>query len=114
LALQGRALALYRLVRVAALLDAAFVIGWTATLAWMASDVTRLSGRLDPWLRALQLVGVLGLIGGAIGLWNLALVLADGQRGYWAKLSNLAIVLAFAVVAWFAFCINAFSPGLSY
>jgi CubicO group peptidase (beta-lactamase class C family) len=114
LSLKGHALALYRLVRVTALLDVVFIVGWGATLAWMSSDIPRLSGHLDPWLRALQVVGALGLVGGAITLWNLALVLMDSQRRYWAKLSNLAITMAMAIVTWFAFCINAFSPGLNY
>jgi CubicO group peptidase (beta-lactamase class C family) len=112
--LTGRPLALYRLVRMTALLDIIFLVGWTATLVWMSSDISRLNGRLDPWLRALQVVGALGLIGGALALWNLIEVFIVGRRGYWAKLSNLAIVLAFAVVTWVEFCINAFSPSLNY
>ena len=112
--LKGRDLTLYRLVRLTALLDVAFLIGWAATLVWMGSDIPRLNGHMDPWLRTLQGVGVLGLIGGVIALANLVLVFVDARRGWWAKLSNLAIVLAIGVVTWVALAINAFSASLSY
>jgi hypothetical protein len=41
-------------------------------------------------------------------------VLTDSRRGWWAKTSNVAIVLAFATITWVEFCVNAFSLSLNY
>jgi CubicO group peptidase (beta-lactamase class C family) len=112
--LTGMAATLYRGVRVTAILDLLFLVGWTATLVTFGSNIPLATDSSDPWLRMLQAVGVLGLIGGAVAVWNLILVLGDSRRGWWAKLSNVAIVLALATITWVEFCIHAFNPSLNY
>ena len=105
---------LYRGVRVTAILDLLFLVGWTATLVTFGFNIPLAAESSDPWLRALQVVGVLGLIGAVGAVWNLIRVLTDSRRGWWAKLSNVSIVLAFAMVTWVEFCINAFNLSLNY
>jgi CubicO group peptidase (beta-lactamase class C family) len=112
--LTGVAATLYRGVRVTAILDLLFLVGWTATLIAFDSNIPLAADSSDPWFRALQLVGVLGLIGGGVAIWNLTLVLTDSRRGWWAKLSNVAIVLALATITWVELCINAFNLSLNY
>ena len=112
--LKGSAAALHRVVRATALADLLFLIGWAATLILVTLDLTRANAQLDSWLRALQLLGVLGLLGGIVCLGNLFFVLKDDQRGWLAKLSSLLIVVAIGVVTWVEFVVNAFSPSLSY
>ncbi|HXQ17304.1 MAG TPA: serine hydrolase domain-containing protein [Caulobacteraceae bacterium] len=114
LPLSGRAAMLYRLVRLTALVELAFLGLWVTTLATIANAPEKANSDLDPWLRSLQGLGLVGLIGAAVALLNLILVLADAKRGWWAKLSNLVIVLALGVVTWAAFAINAFAPSLNY
>jgi hypothetical protein len=97
-----------------ALVNLAFLIGWAATLVFVFLHLTHANARLDPWLRALQAVGVLGLLGGSVALWKLIFVLQDNQRGWLAKLSNLLIVVAVGIVAWVEFVSHVFSPSLNY
>ena len=112
--LSGRAAVLYRMVRLTALVDLAFLGLWVMTLASIANNPASANAGLDPWLRTLQVLGLVGVLGGGVAAVNLVLVLADTKRGWWARLSNLAIVLAMGVVTWLAFAINAFSPSLNY
>jgi CubicO group peptidase (beta-lactamase class C family) len=112
--LKGSAATLHRLVRVTALVDLLFLTGWAAALIAMSLDLTRANARMDPWLRALQALGVLGLLGGGLALWNLVLALKGGQRSWSARISSLAIVMALGVVTWVEFIVNAFSLSLNY
>jgi CubicO group peptidase (beta-lactamase class C family) len=114
LPLRGSVARLDRVICATALVNLAFLTGWAATLIFVFLHLTHANTRLDPWLRALQAVGVLGLLGGGVALWNLLFVLQDNQRGWLAKLSNLLIVVAIGIVAWVEFVSHVFSPSLNY
>jgi hypothetical protein len=110
-ALSGRPAMLYRLVRIAAILVFALVVGWVVVLG---GGFASFDTPLDKWLRLLQLVGVIVILGAVAGLWNLATVWRDGSRSWWAKLSSLLVAGALASAVWFIFALNLITLSLDY
>ena len=62
--LKGASAVLYRLVRIAALADVVLAVGWLVLMSLIEKDVGLLNDPIDPWLRALQVLGVIGIAGG--------------------------------------------------
>jgi hypothetical protein len=110
----GRAALLNRAVGATALIDLIFVGGFVVIFAFVVSDLAILDASLDPWLRMLQILGVLAVVGAGVALCNLAVVLGDKERGWWTKLWSTAIALACVEVAWFAFAYKLISWSVDY
>ena len=49
---------------------------------------------MDPWLHLMQVLALLGLIGGAVALWNALRAWGSRSRGVWSKLGETLIALA--------------------
>ena len=98
--LRGLSALLYRLVRLAAVVDVLLALGWMTLLAAMGKSITLLNDPLDPWLRTLQVLGVLGLLGAVVGVLNLVQVFRGGGRSWWSKLTALALAFATVSAAW--------------
>ena len=98
--LRGYSAVLYRLVRLAAVVDVLLAVGWTALLTVMSKSILVMNDPLDPWLRALQVVGCLAVLGGVAGVLNLVQVFRDDGRGWWAKVTAVAIAFTTVSVAW--------------
>ncbi len=110
-ALSGRAATLYRLVRVAAIVDLALAVGWIMVLV---RGFGSFDTPLDIWLRVLQFVGVLAIVGAVIALWNFATVLRDGSRGWFAKISSALLAAACLTPVWCIFVLHLITPSLNY
>ncbi|MGH6986330.1 MAG: serine hydrolase domain-containing protein [Caulobacteraceae bacterium] len=91
----------YRLVRVSAWVEVALVVGWAALVLAMLQNLNFTNDPIDPWLRLMQVVSVLGVIAIIPALWNLVLVWRDGTRSWFAKLCSLVWVLAIGVIIWY-------------
>ncbi|HWE44870.1 MAG TPA: serine hydrolase domain-containing protein [Caulobacteraceae bacterium] len=109
--LSGRPAMLYRLVRVSAIVALCLVAGWMMLLG---HDFGSFDTPLDKWLRLMQLIGVLTILGAVVGLWNLATVWGDASRGWWAKLSSLLIAVALLSAVWFIFALHLITLSLDY
>jgi CubicO group peptidase (beta-lactamase class C family) len=114
LLLRGQAQALYRLVRVVALLDLIFLSGWLIFLLLGSKHLALLSDASDPMLRLIQLVGVVGLIGLIPVLVYLVSIWRNHSRGVWSKLSNSTIAFACLATAWFTFGYHLLRLSLNY
>ena len=110
----GRRALVYRLTRVVALLDVVFVVGMIVTIISTASNEAALDGDSDGLFRLFQIVGLVGLSGLAIGLWNLSEVWWDKASGWWAKLTALLNMLAFCSVSYLGFAIHFLVASLKY
>ena len=98
--LTGLSATAYRLVRLAAVIDVVFAGGWLVALSLISKDITILNDPIDPWLRLLQILGVLGIAGGVVGLFNVVMVWRDRGRGWWAKLASVLMAFATIGAAW--------------
>lgn len=90
---------LRRCVRVVCLLDLGFLIAFALTCIAAASDISRLSPRLNPWLHFLQIIGWVGILGLAVAALNA--VSAWKNRGRSVAIGETLLFLACAEFAWF-------------
>ncbi len=110
----GVSAALYRLVRLAAVVDVLLVIGWLILLSAFEKGITVLNDPLNPWLRALQVLAVLGLLGALAGVFNLVQVFRDGSRNWWAKVTAVALAFATVGAAWLIIGQHLITQGLEF
>jgi hypothetical protein len=103
-----------RLTMVVVAIDLAFIAGWLALLAQLATGHAEVFvPGLDRWIRLLQLVGVLGAVGAAAGVWHAAE--AWSQSGRWMpKLARSALALAAIAIGWFSFAFHLITPRVRY
>lgn len=102
------------LVRVAALADLVYLVGWYfAFQPIFVNELDVYGTTLDALLRTMQFAGVVPLAGAALGVWNSWLTLRS-DRHWAAKLGNLLLALALLGVVWAAWAGNLFSFNLEY
>lgn len=97
--------------RYAALAAVVFVLGWLVFM--MVAGVTALDVKLDPWLRVIQFIGLLCVVGAGVAVWN-AWLTCTGPRRVWAKLWSVLVALALLDLVWFSFTFGLISAGLNY
>ena len=101
------------LVRIVCLLDLVFVLSPLALLPAFG-DPGILSSRLDPWIRLLQIVGWLGVVGTLLALYNFVRSWANEKRWWFTKIADSAIALASVGFVWFIFNWNMLHWTLNY
>ncbi len=112
--LRGRAATVYRLTRVAAMIDLAFLGGFLGALTYGGTHLEFFDTTNDWMFLGLQMLGVVAVIGTGFPLYELWLALADRARPWWTKLTDLLIALAALAVVWFAFSLNFVNFHLNY
>jgi len=110
----GRRALAYRLVRVVAILDVAFVVGMVMTIISTASNEAALDGGSDGAFRFFQLLGLLGLAGLVVGPWNLAEVWRNKTSSWWAKLTAILVTIAFFAISYLGFAIHLLTTSVKY
>ncbi|MBB4630953.1 serine hydrolase domain-containing protein [Sphingosinicella soli] len=114
LALVGKDLKVFRLVRGFAAAVTLVLIGWATTIITMMGDFSLLGGAMDWAVYLLQIVGTVAFIGMvAVAAWNLVLVWT-GARGWFSKLWSVLILLAAIVILWAAFAFHLISFGVQF
>jgi CubicO group peptidase (beta-lactamase class C family) len=111
--LTGFSATCHRLVRLAATVDVALALGWAVLVAVINQSITVLNDPLDPWLRALQVLAALGVLGAVAGVLNLVQVFRDG-RGWWAKVTAVALACATISMAWLIIGQRLITASLEY
>jgi CubicO group peptidase (beta-lactamase class C family) len=112
--LSGTNAMLYRAVRVAALADLLALGGFVAIVQAAGGNISIFDDPLDIWLRLLQLLCLLGVVGAGLSVWNTVRVWTQSGRSWWAKTSVTATTLALLAFVWFVFTLQLITPGLSY
>jgi len=111
--LSGRAAMLYRLSRVVALIDLAFLVGWIAFLTYGSSNVQAMDAAFDPVLRGLQVLGLIGVAGTVFPVYQAATAWRSPQP-WWTKLTDVLLVLACLSLIWFIVSLKLITVGLNY
>ncbi|HKQ13668.1 MAG TPA: serine hydrolase domain-containing protein [Steroidobacteraceae bacterium] len=113
LALSPRELSIYRIARVVALIDVAFLLGWMGIVSAGNADLAAYDGRLDTWFYVLHALGLIGAVGAIVALWNGWLAVA-GKRGWRATTWNVGLAASCVAVTWFAFAFHLIRFTLKY
>jgi CubicO group peptidase (beta-lactamase class C family) len=113
--LSGRTALLYRLVRATALVDLIVLGGFLMIVQSVSSGGLGIfDDPLDIWLRLLQLLCLLGVIGAGLAVWNAVRVWGERGRSWWAKTSVTLIAAACLAFVWFVVTLQLVSPSLNY
>ena len=102
------------LVKLACAVDLGGLIAFAGILAYGFSNLSLFSDRFDPWLRILQLVFLVGVLGtvavfyGSYRLWRTA------STGLWTKLYTAGLILASSIFIWFVFVSRILQLSLKY
>ena len=102
----GRAATIYRLTRVVALVDLVFLGGFFAALLYGSEHLAFFDTSSDGIFFALEVLGVIGIVGTIIPLANLNLALFDRTRPWWTKVTDGLIALACLAAIWIAVTLN--------
>ena len=102
------------LVRLACLFIAVFVAAYAIFFSLALKDIGLLSPRGNPWIRLIQIVGWLGILGTIAALYNAAQSWRAVHRWWLAQISETVIALAFIGVVWFVFTWNLLHWSLQY
>ena len=112
--LAGRPLLLHRLTRATAWVFLAVLAGWFAIMMLLQSDLSALDDGLDIWMRLLQLVLVVALVGTAVTIWNAWTVATAPGRHRVATIWAILIALAAAFLAWLCLDLGFLTTSLNY
>jgi hypothetical protein len=110
----GRALQLHRATRATAWLFILLGVGWVLILTAVNNDLTSLNGGLDVWMRLLQLVLIVAVLGTLAAIWNAWTVASAPGRHRLATVWAILIALAAAFLVWLCLDLGLLTASLSY
>ena len=102
------------LMRIVCLLDLTFFAAFAGFFAMAFKDIGLLSPHYNPWLRLIQIVGWLGILGTLIVIYNAVRSWKQPERWLWTRLADILIALACVGVIWFVFTWNMLHWTLRY
>ncbi|HEX3810351.1 MAG TPA: serine hydrolase domain-containing protein [Rhizomicrobium sp.] len=111
--LKGRAATVYRLTRVVAVIDLMFLGGYFGALAYGSAHLDFFSASSDWLFTLLQILGVAGVVGMLIPLYEVWIAFAS-VRPWWTKATDVLIAQACLSIAWFAFTLNLVNFNFNY
>ena len=90
------------------------VVGWILVLTAVNNDLTALNGGLDIWMRLLQLILILAIVGTAITIWNAYVVAKAPGKHRLATVWAILIALAAAFLVWLCLNLGLLTTSLNY
>ena len=90
-------------------LDLIFVVALAAIITYMSSNLGFFSDRGNNWIRIAQVIGVLGVIGTPIILYNAVHAWMSTRYRIWGKLQATIFALASIGFLWFVYAGNLLS-----
>jgi CubicO group peptidase (beta-lactamase class C family) len=103
--ISGRALQLHRATRATA---------WLIVLTVVNNDLTALNGGLDIWMRLLQLLLILAIVGTLAAIWNAYSVARAPGRHRLATIWAILIALSAAFLVWLCLDVGLLTASLNY
>ncbi|HZU45511.1 MAG TPA: serine hydrolase domain-containing protein [Terriglobales bacterium] len=103
-----------RWVRLACLAYVIFFGAYLYFFSLLEKDIGLLSPRANPWLRLIQIVGWLGVLGTIIAIYNAVKSWLEPRPWFWSRIGETLIALACVGVVWFIFTWNLLHWSLKY
>jgi hypothetical protein len=110
----GRALTLHRATRGTAWLFLVLVVGWVLVINAVDKDLTALNGGLDVWMRLLQLILIVAIVGTLAAIWNAYAVAKAPGRHWVLTLWAVLIALAAVFLVWLCLDLGLLTASLEY
>jgi CubicO group peptidase (beta-lactamase class C family) len=110
----GRPLLLHRLTRGTAWLFIVLVVGWFLCLTAVNSDLAALNGGLDVWMRLLQLVLIVAIVGTIVAIWNALVVARRPGKHVIGTIWAVLIALAAIFFVWLCLDLGLLTASLNY
>jgi hypothetical protein len=110
----GRPQQLHRATRATAWLFIILGVGWIVVLNAVDKDLAALNGGLDIWMRLLQLVLVVAIIGTVAAIWNAYLVVRAPGKHKVATIWAVLIASAAAFLVWLCLDLGLLTASLNY
>jgi len=110
----GRALQFHRATRGTAWLFILLLVGWFLALSAVNKDLTALNGGLDPWIRLLQLVLIVAIVGTIAAIWNAVIVARGPGKHVLATIWAVLIALSALFFAWLCLDLGLLTASLNY
>ena len=110
----ARPLMLHRATRVTAWLFLALVVGWFMIVQAATNDLDALNGGLDIWMRLLQLILIVAIVGSLVAIWNAYLVAREPGRRWFGKGWAVLVALSAVFFAWLCVDLGLLTASLNY
>ncbi len=112
--LSGRSLLFHRVTRGTAWLFILLAVGWVLILNAVNNDLTALNGGLDIWMRLLQLVLIVAILGTFAAIWNAYIVMSAPGRHRVATVWAVLVAIAAAFLVWLFLDLGLLTASLNY
>ncbi|MDE3137306.1 MAG: hypothetical protein KGL59_12075, partial [Acidobacteriota bacterium] len=100
-----------RLVKLACAINLAVLLGWTIFFSIAGRQPGNLSDQLRPVLDLLMGLGILGVAGSLVVIYNGLRSWRRADRWWWTRITNLSIALAGIAFIWLVFSMNLLRIG---
>jgi hypothetical protein len=92
----------------------ALAVGWFMMVQLLSNDLAALDSHLDIWMRLLQLLLIVAIIGTLAAIWNAFRVATAPGRHVVATLWAILIALAAAFMVWLCLDLGLLTASLNY
>jgi CubicO group peptidase (beta-lactamase class C family) len=103
-----------RWTRFIVVLDLVLVATYATIVLGGLSNIDLFGPKLDPWLRVMQGLALLSLVGAVVALWDGLRAWVSRSRGVWSKLGETLIMLACLGIAWLVLAGGLLHVGKTY
>jgi len=100
--------------RIVCLIEVVLLLAWIAYGSFAGKDFSLLSSFFDPWLRLMELAGVMVVFGTRIAIHNCLKAWGNPNRWFWSKPGETLIALASVGLTWFIFNWHMLALSLNY
>lgn len=110
----GRGLQLYRATRIGLWVFIALAVGWFMMVQLLSNDLAALDSHLDIWMRLLQLLLILAIVGTLAAIWNAVTVATAPGRRIGATVWAILVALAAAFLVWLSLDLGLLTASLNF
>lgn len=110
----GRPLMLHRATRLTAWLMLIIAAGWVGMITALSTDVAYFDGRLDIWMRLVQLLSLAAIVGTALAFWNVWTIATGPERRRLATVWAVVIAVSALFLVWVMFDMRTLTLSLNF
>jgi CubicO group peptidase (beta-lactamase class C family) len=110
----GRALQLHRATRITAWLFVIIAAGWVWIVSSVDSNLEAFNGGMDIWMRVLQLLSLVAIVGTVLTCWNAYVAIKSPERRWTRYVWAVLVALAALFLVWLIITMKLLTLSLDY